>query len=105
MQIYELEKLQKKTGAWRSDMKLKSDFITQEIDGTQFLVPVGGSSINGLARSNKSAAFIVDLLKEETTLDAIVDAMCAKYDADRDTITADVRTILDKLRLLGALEE
>ena len=42
-------------------MKLKSDFITQEIDGTQFLVPVGGSSINGLARSNKSAAFIVDL--------------------------------------------
>ena len=86
-------------------MKLKSDFITQEIDGTQFLVPVGGSSINGLARSNKSAAFIVDLLKEETTLDSIVDAMCAKYDADRDTITADVRTILDKLRLLGALEE
>ncbi|MBQ8987432.1 MAG: PqqD family protein [Lachnospiraceae bacterium] len=86
-------------------MKLKSDFITQEIDGTQFLVPVGGSSINGLARSNKSAAFIVDLLKEETTLDAIVDAMSSKYDADRDTITADVRTILDKLRLLGALEE
>ena len=86
-------------------MKLKSDFITQEIDGTQFLVPVGGSSINGLARSNKSAAFIVDLLKEETTLDAIVDTMCAKYDADRATIAADVREILDKLRMLGALEE
>ena len=58
-------------------MRLKSDFITQDIDGTQFLVPIGGSTINGLARSN----------------------------ADRATIASDVREILDKLRLLDALEE
>ena len=31
--------------------------------------------------------------------------MCARYDADRTTIAADVREILDKLRLLDALEE
>ena len=64
-------------------MRLKPDFITQDIDGTQFLVPIGGSTINGLARSNRTAAFIVDQLKAETTPEAIVDAMCAKYDADR----------------------
>lgn len=86
-------------------MRLKSDFITQDIDGTQFLVPIGGSTINGLARSNRTAAFIVDQLKQETTPEAIVDAMCARYDADRTTIAADVREILDKLRLLDALEE
>lgn len=85
-------------------MKLKSDFITQMIDGTQFLVPITGN-FSGIARSNSSAAFIVNLLKEETTEEKIVDAMCRKYDADRATIAADVREILDKLRKIKALEE
>ena len=48
-------------------MKLKSDFITQTIDGTQFLVSIGAESFQGIARSNKTWAFIVDCLKEETT--------------------------------------
>ena len=86
-------------------MKLKSDFITQDVDDTQFLVPVGAEAFKGIVRSNVTAAFIVNCLKEETTQEKIVDAMCAKYDADRATIAADVREILDKLRMLGALEE
>ena len=48
-------------------MKLKDDFITQDIDDTQFLVPIGAEAFQGLVRSNKTAAFIVDCLKEETT--------------------------------------
>ena len=43
-------------------MKLKDDFITQMIEGTQFLVPLGGEAFNGIVRSNKTAAFIVDCL-------------------------------------------
>ena len=86
-------------------MKLKSDFITQVIDDTQFLVPLGGESFQGIVRSNKTAAFIVDCLKEETTAEAIVDAMCEKYDAPRATIAADVAKVLDTLRGIHALEE
>ena len=86
-------------------MKLKNDFITQNIDDTQFLVPVGAEAFQGLVRSNKTAAFIVDCLKEETTEAAIVDKMCAKYDAPRETIAADVKEILDTLRGIHALEE
>ena len=86
-------------------MKLKADFIPQEIDGVQFLVAVGGESFGGLVRSNKTAAFIVDQLLEDTSEERIVEAMCAKYDADRATIAADVHEILNKLRMLGALEE
>ncbi len=86
-------------------MKLKSDFITQVIDDTQFLVPLGGESFQGIVRSNKTAAFIVDCLKEETTEEAIVDAMCEKYDAPRATIAADVAKVLDTLRGIHALEE
>ena len=86
-------------------MKLKSDFITQEIDDTQFLVPVGAESFQGIVRSNRTAAFIVDCLREETTEEAIVDAMLARYAVDRETVTADVREILDQLRSINALEE
>ena len=86
-------------------MKLKSDFITQTIEDTQFLVPVGAEAFRGIVRSNATAAFIVDCLKEETTEEAIVDAMCAKYDAPRDVIAADVAMIIGKLRGINAIEE
>ncbi len=86
-------------------MKLKDTFITQDIDGTQFMVAVGETSFTGIVKSNKTAAFIVDRLKEETTKAQIVDAMCAKYDAPRDRIEADVETVLNKLRGIGALDE
>lgn len=86
-------------------MKLKNDFITQTIDETQFLIPVGSESFNGIVRSNRTAAYIVDLLKEETTEEKIIDALCSRYDASREVITIDVRKILDTLRSINALDE
>lgn len=86
-------------------MKLKEDFITQDIEGTQFLVSMGAEEFSGIVRSNKTAAFIVDCLKEETTAEAIVEKMAAKYDADRETIAADVAEIINTLRGIHALEE
>ena len=86
-------------------MKLNPNFVTQSIDDIQFMVPVGEAPFSGLVRSNKTAAFIVDCLKEDTTPEAIVDAMCAKYDAPRETIAADVEKILNTLRSINALTE
>ena len=86
-------------------MKLNPAFITQTIDDTQFLVPLGGEAFSGIVRSNRSAAFIVDCLKEETDEGAIVDAMCEKYDAPREVIAADVARVLSTLRTIGALDE
>ena len=86
-------------------MKLKDEFITQDVDDTQFLISLGAESFKGIVRSNKTAAFIVEQLKSETTKEKIVDAMCANYDAPRDVIDADVDKILDILRGIGAIEE
>lgn len=86
-------------------MRLKDDFITQTIEDTQFMVSVAAKSFKGIVRSNETAAFIVDCLKEETTEDAIVDAMCAQYDAPREVIAADVAEILATLRSIHAIEE
>ena len=86
-------------------MKLRQDFVTQDIDNTLFLIPVGVEDFNGIVRSNPTAAFIVDQLKEDTTKEKIVAAMRAKYDAPVDVIETDVEEILDTLRKIHALEE
>ncbi len=86
-------------------MKLKSCYVTQDVDDTQFLVPIGAEAFNGIVRSNKTAAYIVELLKKETTEEEIVDALYEKYDAPRERIAEDVREILTTMRSINALEE
>ncbi|MDD6301672.1 MAG: PqqD family protein [Ruminococcus sp.] len=58
-----------------------------------------------MIRSNKTAAFIVDQLKSETTLDSIVDAMFEKYDAPKEVLRRDAQAVIDKLRSVGAIDE
>lgn len=86
-------------------MKLNENFLTQEIDDTQVMVATGDTAFSGIVRSNQTAAEIVDLMKEETTRDAVVDKMCAKYDASREEIAADVDMVIATLRKVGALDE
>ncbi len=86
-------------------MKLKDSFVTQDMDDIQFLVPIGREAFQGLVRSNSTAAFIVNQLKEETSEAKIAEAVGREYDAPIDVIAADVKKILDTLRRIGALEE
>ena len=82
-------------------MKLKDTFVSHVTNGEQILVDVS-SSFSGLIRSNKTAAFIVDQLKSETTLDSIVDE---KYDAPKEVLRRDAQAVIDKLRSVGAIDE
>lgn len=88
-------------------MKLKDGFITHDSDGEQIMVAVGGEADNfhGLVRSNKTAAFIIDCLKQENTEEQIVDAILAKFDASRDVVRKDVHNIIEGLRKIGAIYE
>lgn len=86
-------------------MRLKEGFITHETEGEQILVAAGNVKFAGLVRSNRTAAFIVDSLKSDTTKAAIVEEMAKRYDAPRDVLERDVETILEKLRGIGALDE
>ena len=85
-------------------MKLKESYITHDSDGEQILLDTS-SSFAGLIRSNKTAAFIVECLKEDTTEEKIVEAMLEKYDAPKDVLAKDVSDVIEKLRKVGALEE
>lgn len=53
-------------------MKLKNEFITHETDGEQIMVSAG-TSFNGIVKSNKTAAFIVNCLKTDTTPAKIIE--------------------------------
>ena len=85
-------------------MKLKENFITHESDGEQVMISTD-NTFCGIARSNHTAAFIIDCLKEETTEKEIVDKMLSKFDAPREVISADVEKIIGKLRSIGAINE
>lgn len=78
-------------------MKLKDTFVTQEMDGEQVMVEADGG-FAGMVRSNATAAFIIDQLKTETTKEAILDAMCKKYDAPRAVMAEDVDMVLGNLK-------
>ena len=85
-------------------MKLKDTYITHESDGEQILLDTS-SSFAGLIRNHKTAAFIVECLKDDTTQEKIVEAMFEKYDAPKDVLAKDVSEVIEKLRKVGALDE
>ena len=84
-------------------MKLNPKFLTHETKGEHITVSTTGTKFNGLIRSNPTAAFIVESLKNDTTESEIVDKMLAKYDAPRPTVEKDVADIVGKLRAIGAV--
>lgn len=88
-------------------MKLKDGIVTNSIDGESFAIATGKAAkdFNGLIKNNPTAAFIFDLLKTEQTEDSIVKAMLEKYDADEDTVRADVRELLSLLKNHKLIED
>lgn len=88
-------------------MKLKKTFVTHTVADSQIMVPVGESAKNlrGFVRSNETAAFIVDLLKNDTSFDEMVSAVRGEYDADLQQAEAAVQYVLDNLKKLNAIDE
>lgn len=86
-------------------MKLRKGFITHESNGEHITVTAGNIAFNGLVRSNKTAGFIVECLKENVTKEEIVHKMLDKYDACEETITKDVDMILARLQEIGAIDD
>ena len=86
-------------------MKLKAGFLTYETNGEQILVAADSKVFAGLARSNQTAAFIVEQLKEEITQEKLIERLMERYDAPKELIEQDLSYILDQLRKIGALDE
>ncbi len=87
-------------------MKLRDGFITYTADGEQIMVAAGAAAqaFHGMVRSNSTAAFLVDCLKQDTTLEELVARMADKYDAPLDVIRRDVEKVVATLEQIGALD-
>lgn len=86
-------------------MKLKKEFVTYDADEKQIMISTDTRLFSGMVKSNETASFIIDCLKEETDIDHIVEKMEREYDAPREVIAEDVQKVIDKLREIGALDE
>ncbi len=85
-------------------MKLKACFITHQTGQTHILISADPEGFSGLVRSNETAAFIIEQLKQDTTPEQIVEALLGEYDVARDQAARDVDGVLSTLRAIGALD-
>ncbi len=87
-------------------MKLKSGFCTQEVGDGQVMVPIdeAKTSFKGIVRSNETAAFVVDCLKEDTSKEEILAKLKAEYDGPEEVMVKDLDLVLEKLSSIGAIE-
>lgn len=87
-------------------MKLKDTFLMHESQNENILIDASGENFSGFARTNPTAAFIIECLKEDTTEDKIADKMLERYDdVTREVVMKDIVKIVDKLKSIGAIDE
>ncbi|MBP5261300.1 MAG: PqqD family protein [Clostridiales bacterium] len=86
-------------------MKLKASFLTHSTSDESFIVPTSDASFSGMVKGNKTLGAIVELLKEDTTKEAVIKAMREKFDAPEGVIEKDVERVIAELTKIGALEE
>jgi len=87
-------------------MKLRYEFSVMEMDGEYMAVPVGenAGSFNGMLRMNEVSAEILDLLKEDTTPEAVHRILRERYpDSDDREIGEALAAFLNQLIREGLL--
>ena len=87
-------------------MKLRYEFSVMEMDGEYMAVPVGenAGSFNGMLRMNEVSAEILDLLKEDTTPEAVHRILRERYpDSDDREIGETLTAFLNQLIREGLL--
>lgn len=87
-------------------MKLKYNFIINEVAGQMVAVAVGGDveNFNGFLKTNKEGAEVLELLKNDISYDELVNAMAEKHpETDLDEVKQFVTEFTDDLKKAGVL--
>lgn len=87
-------------------MRLKEGLLSHEIMGETMLVPTGKVSevFNGIVKGNETAGFLLKLLREDRTMEELVQAVLEEYDAEQEVVEKDVAKLLSDLQEAGLLE-
>ena len=85
-------------------MKLRKGFITHNTKDQQIMVGVGKADFSGMIKSNKTAAFIIDCLKTETSREEILAKLKDKFDGSEDVMRSDIDKVIQALKSVNALD-
>lgn len=86
-------------------MKLNKNFLVHKTGKETVIVPTANAGFSGVVQGDKTLGVILDLLKENTTQQKIIDTMTEQYDAPRETIEKDVADVIGRLKQIGAINE
>ena len=82
-------------------MKLKYDFVINDVAGETVAVSVGDTEdrFNGYIKLNKTGAFIFKMLKKDTGVEEIVNAILKEYpDATAEAARESVNNLIEQLQ-------
>ena len=87
-------------------MKIKNDFIVKEISGSTVVIPVGNrvADFNGMLKLNETGVFLFNLLKNDTTIVALVQCLVDEYEVTKEKANEDVITFVNKLKEADIIE-
>lgn len=87
-------------------MKIKNDFIVKEISGSTVVIPVGNrvADFNGMLKLNETGVFLFNLLKNDTTIEALVQSLVNEYEVTKEKANEDVITFVNKLKEADIIE-
>lgn len=85
-------------------MKLKEGFLLRTVAGQTVVLPTGDElDLNMMITLNDTGAFLWERLTEETSEDALVQALLGEYDVDEATARTAVANFAAKLSENGFL--
>ena len=85
-------------------MKLRDEFIVQNVGNETLLVPTGDAAFHGLVQGNKTVDVILNCLLHDTTEEQILDSLKEKFDGNENDMREDIADVIAKLRAIGAID-
>ena len=78
-------------------------FVTRRLGGETIVIPVSSrvGDLDAIYTFNDTGARVWELIQTPTTLDDIVEVLCAEYDAEPEQIRGDVLDLLTELEMNG----
>jgi hypothetical protein len=83
------------------NFSISKELSVRKIEGEVFIFNRKNSHIHSF---NKSGAFLWDVAEKSASCTQLVDALCAKYEVDRETAEKDADEFLAQLQQLGLIE-
>ena len=96
-----------KRGGKIENMKVRKGFVLRKVGDTQYAVATGEALkyFKGMLKLNEVGAYMFTLLQEDTNANKIADRILESFDADKETVLADVNDFIAKLKSINVIED